>query len=107
MAFKVKNGTPLHGPSLCETCSNAHVARGYRESEAVVVCTAIMPSYRVTFPVRDCSGYIDRTRENLYELRKIAWDLLPRGGKRSAGFVSPDERHDAENDIELILDGKK
>jgi hypothetical protein len=37
MSFNVKNGTPMHGPSLCETCERAHIVRGYRESELLVV----------------------------------------------------------------------
>ena len=107
MAFNMKNGTPLHGPSLCGTCTNAHIVRGYHESEEIVVCNALTPSYRVVFAVRECSGYIDRTRECLYELRQIAWVLQPRGSKRQAGFVSPDEKREGGSEIELILDGKK
>lgn len=107
MAFHVKNGTPLDGPSLCETCANSLVARGYRETEALVICTAISPSHRVTFRIRECSSYIDRTRQPLYELQKIAWELKPRGSKRQAGFVSPAERNGDEDEIELILDGNK
>ena len=30
MSVYVKNGTPLHGASLCDTCVNAHIERGYR-----------------------------------------------------------------------------
>jgi len=33
MSVNVKNGTPLHGPSLCESCMNAHILSGFSESE--------------------------------------------------------------------------
>jgi len=35
MSVNVKNGTPMHGPSLCETCTRAHVAKGFRQSPSV------------------------------------------------------------------------
>jgi hypothetical protein len=35
----VKNGTPIGATSLCNTCTNAHIVEGYRESEAIVLCT--------------------------------------------------------------------
>jgi hypothetical protein len=104
MAFNVKNGTPLHGPSLCETCSRAHVRRGYRESELFIVCRATDPEYEVRFPVRDCSSYSDRNRQTLYDMEQIAWVLQPRGPKRQAGFVSPRDANEGDGEIELILD---
>jgi hypothetical protein len=102
----VKNGTPLHGLSLCETCSNGHVARGYRETEVLVVCRATSPEYRVAFPVRECSSYIDKNRQTLYEMGKIAWVLSPRGSKH-AGFVPVTEDSDPGDEIELILSKEK
>lgn len=107
MDIKVRNGTPLHGPSLCETCSRAQVTRGYRLSETLVICRATDPEFQVRFPVRDCSSYSDRTRQTLYDMEQIAWVLQPRGPKRQAGFVSPGEKRDADSQIELILDGNK
>ena len=38
MSVPVNNGTPMHGPSLCESCMNAHILRGFSESEEEVVC---------------------------------------------------------------------
>jgi hypothetical protein len=40
MSVNVKNGTPTHGPSLCDTCSRSLVVKGYRQSEHVVICQA-------------------------------------------------------------------
>jgi len=64
MDVYVKNGTPLNGPSLCETCTQALIVRGYRESDEVVVCQATYPERRVKFPVRECSRFIDKTRQH-------------------------------------------
>lgn len=107
MKVTVKNGTPLHGASLCETCSNGHVAKGYRETELLVVCRATSPEYRVDFPVRECSSYIDKNRQTLYEMGKIAWVLSPRGSKRAAGFVPAGQGSDSGDEIELILSKEK
>jgi hypothetical protein len=103
MSVHVKDGTAVSGPSLCDSCSHSHVAKGYRQSEMLVVCRVTSPEYRVDFPVRECSSYIDRTRQSLYELEKIAWIVAPRGPKRRAGFVSPEGRRKTEEEIELIL----
>jgi hypothetical protein len=103
MRAHVKNGTPLHGPPLCETCVYAHIARGFRESEELVQCAAHEPVHRVPFRVRECSGYLDKTRESLYEMKQIAWLLAPRGPKRAAGFLARPEPETAESEVELIL----
>jgi hypothetical protein len=104
MSFKVKNGTPLHGPSLCETCDRAHIVKGYRESEIVVVCRATYdPQMRITFPVRECSSYVEHGRKNLADMEEIAWTLVPRGAKRAAGFISPGSSTEDEREIEIEL----
>ena len=102
MDARIKNGTPLHGQSLCETCSRAHIARGFGEGEVLVICQATSPEHRVLYRVRECSNYVDLHRETLYEMRQIAWVLMPREGKRKAGFV-PARDEEAEAEIELIL----
>jgi hypothetical protein len=108
MSVYIKNGTPLHGPSLCDTCVHAHIVRGYRETEQMAVCTYVTPMVRMTFPVRECSSHIDKTREPLYEMKKVAWELQPRGSKRQAGFVaSGSEGSETPDEIELILSNKK
>jgi hypothetical protein len=104
MGVYVRNGTPLDGPSLCETCSNAQVTKGYRIGEELVVCTANSPSMRVNFRVRECTGYVDKNRQSLYEMQEIAWSLLPRGPKRSAGFEQVEQVRAIGREIELTLD---
>ena len=51
MDARIKNGTPLHGQSLCETCSRAHIARGFGEGEVLVICQATSPEHRVRYRV--------------------------------------------------------
>jgi hypothetical protein len=104
MSVHVKNGTPLHQPSLCETCTNAHTERGYRESELQVFCTAHYPIHRVPFLVRECSGYVDKNRQNFYEMEKMAWILAPRGPKRKAGFIPVSKLLNEDGEIELTLE---
>jgi hypothetical protein len=104
MGIHVKNGTPMHGPSLCETCTNAHIERGYRLSEEFVLCTANSFDRRVRFRVRECTSYRDKNRQSLYEMSQMAWVLAPRGPKRAAGFVRASELTDENREIELTLD---
>ncbi|MGH9560590.1 MAG: hypothetical protein ACRD3S_03965 [Terracidiphilus sp.] len=106
MCVKVKDGTPLYGPSLCDSCCNAHIAKGYRLNEKVVVCTVTSPALRVRFRVRECTSYTDKNRQSLYEMKEMAWILAPRGPKRRAGFVHSSKLRNEEGDIELTLDGE-
>lgn len=103
MSFQIKNGTPLHGASLCETCSHAHIERGYRANEGVVFCKAQEPVHQVAFSVRDCTDYRDKTRQSLWEMEQIAWILAPRGPKGKAGFVHSSDARNRNHEIELIL----
>ena len=104
MSVHVKNGTPLYQPPLCETCTNAHIERGYRESELQVFCTVRFRLHRVPFQVRECSGYVDKNRQNLYDMREMAWILAPRGPKRKAGFIPVSKLLNEDGDIELTLE---
>lgn len=108
MAVHVKGGTPIFGPSLCETCSNAHLEKGYRESEQLVVCTVTYPEHRVRFPVRQCSGYREVKRQTLKQMEDIAWILPSSGNKRTAGFAPTRKRpSDGDEDVTIILNEKK
>jgi hypothetical protein len=69
----------------------------------LVVCAAHEPVHRVPFRVRECTGYLDKTRESLYEMKQIAWLLAPRGPKRAAGFMARKQRESPETEVELIL----
>lgn len=102
MRANIRNGTPLHGEPLCETCAHAHIERGYRESEELVFCQLTYPSHRVPFPIQSCSGYTETKRQTLAQMEKIAWVLDSKGYTRKLGFVSPEARPEPEP-IELIL----
>jgi hypothetical protein len=105
LSVYIKKGTPMHGPSLCETCTRAQIVQGYRESESFTLCQATYAeAIRITFAVRECSSYINKVRNTLDEMERIAWTLAPRGPKRQAGFVAPGELNEDERDIELVLD---
>lgn len=103
MDVRIKNGTPPDGASLCESCVYSHIAKGYRESEQVVICRATYHDHRVLFRVRECSEYTEMKRQTLRQMEEIAWILAPREGKRKAGFV-PAKELEKESGIELILD---
>jgi hypothetical protein len=103
MSVYIKNGTPLQGPSLCETCVSGHVERGYRENEQLVMCEATYFGHRVHFPIRECSSYTERKRQTLRQLEKIAWILEAKNNKRVAGFVAPGGEDVDNQEIELII----
>ncbi len=105
MSVHVKDGTPLHGESLCESCVNAHIERGYRETETLVFCQATYPEHRVRFRVRECSSHAEKQRQTLYEMQKTAWILEERPG-RKVGFVPAAELEERPNELEIILDSK-
>lgn len=92
-----------YGPSLCETCSNAHIEKGYRESEELVFCTATWLEHQVQFRVRQCSRYQEIKRQTLKQMEDIAWDIPADGRTRTAGFVPAREAVDDEGGAALIF----
>lgn len=106
MSVYVKDGTPLHGESLCESCVNAHIERGYRESETLVFCQATNPEHHVRFRVRECSNYTEKQKQTLWQMQKIAWILDDRGG-RKVGFVPAANLEERPNELEIILNKEK
>jgi spore coat polysaccharide biosynthesis protein SpsF (cytidylyltransferase family) len=106
MSVYVKGGTPLDSPSLCDTCVNAHLERGYRESEALVFCQATYPEHRVRFRVRECSSHTEKQKQTLYQMQKMAW-ILDQRPDRKVGFVPAAELEKETNEVELILDKHK
>jgi hypothetical protein len=83
---------------------NAHIERGYRESEEMVICRLTYPDHRVRFRVRQCSGYVEIKRQSLECMERIAWTVMAKGTKRRTGFVRPGAADDGGEEIELIIE---
>ena len=103
----MKDGTPLYGDSLCESCTKAHIERGFRESEGRVFCEATYYTHRVLFHVRECTGYVEKNSQTLSQMEEIAWVLEPRGSKRKAGFVPASTIRKDESEVELTLNDEE
>jgi hypothetical protein len=86
----VKNGTPIGVTSLCNTCTNAHIVEGYRESEAIVLCT--YASYDralfIPFKVKSCSNHYDKARPTWEQMEKLALPVDSKNTYKSVGFLT-------------------
>ena len=86
----VKNGTPIGAASLCNTCSHAHIVEGYRESEAIVLCT--YASYDralfIPFKVKSCSNHYDKARPTWEQMEKLALPVTPKNTYKTVGFLT-------------------
>jgi|SRR5579863_222107 len=92
LTLKVKGGTLEEGESLCRTCRNAHIEKGFRESEEAVFCTW-QKFHPVLFKVAECTDYADRSVPYRWELEEMALriNVAPkrkRAGFKTAGFAS-------------------
>ena len=106
MDVYIKNGAALDGASLCETCTYGFIARGYRETELLVVCTTLYPERQLHFPVRACTCYLEKNRPVMKQMEEIAIVLDRSDLKPEAGFVRPDVRDKGAEDVQLILDNR-
>lgn len=111
MPFKIQNGTPKSGKSLCYSCKHARTVRG-QNCEEVTTCNAgifggnlagggnrnhywteLYPG-QVPFKVEQCSSYADMNTPSLEDMKQIAWEVTARK-RGSAGFgdgvTNPDE----------------
>jgi hypothetical protein len=102
MQVNIRDAAPLAGRSLCETCLHAHIERGYRESEELVVCQLTYPEHRVSFRVRQCSGHTEANRQTLKQMERIAWVLDAKGSARKLGFMPADERPENPDQAGLL-----
>jgi hypothetical protein len=88
MGIKVKGGTPRHGDTLCRSCSNAQIIKGFSASQEILLCDQIYPKRPLPFAVSECTMYLDKQLDTVDGMEKIAWFLTTRKAGRSVGFVS-------------------
>jgi hypothetical protein len=77
--------------------------KGFRDSDEVIRCRRLYYDEPVPFPIRECSGFSDRTMGDRTEMEKIAWILLSDRMHRKAGFVKAEEFHRILGDDEEII----
>lgn len=85
LTVKIKSGTLEEGASLCRSCRNAHIQKGFRESQEAVFCS--WGEFRaVPFKVADCTDYASRNVPYRWELEKMALLINIEPARRKAGF---------------------
>jgi hypothetical protein len=101
----VKNGTPIGNGSLCESCSSAHIIRGYSESETLVFCTFCFDQpIRLPFKVCECSSYRDKNKPSWDQMEELAILVNPSPTLKPAGFrtTEPDKQTVASTTTTII-----
>jgi len=106
ITLKIKGGTLEEGESLCRSCRNAHIQKGFRESEEVVFCS--WGQFRaVPFKVAECTDYANRNVPYRWELEKMALLINAEPNRKRAGFkskagfsVTEDEDEDSASAME-------
>lgn len=73
---------------LCESCEWGTIAKGDRGQEFAFTCSRFERRRMPSFAVKTCSGY-ENKNQTLYEMKKIAWNLLTDLKGRQIGFHSP------------------
>ncbi len=105
--INIRNGTPVGSASVCETCTWAHIIRGFRESEMLVFCECVNPNILVPFKVSECSAHSDKNRPNWEQMEKLAIDVRPAASMKPAGFrvvALPSGASADENDEEVVAE---
>jgi hypothetical protein len=86
ITLKIKGGTLVEGETLCRTCRNAHIQKGFRESEESIFCVCWGPPRPVAFKVAECSDYSNRLVPYRWELEKMALLINVEPARKRAGF---------------------
>ncbi len=103
MPMTIKDGTPLEGESLCETCVYALILRGYRETEEEVFCC--YGQFRpVGFKVRECTAFCSRTVPTRYEMEQIALVIPTSPARKPTGFKSAGFSQQASESLEEAVE---
>lgn len=93
--FKVFNGTRSGcEKSLCEHCINGQVTEGFSGRQKIVICQNNFEcSFKVEWPVAECSEFREKDSMSLILMKEIAWHISPRiRGK--VGFAPPSPERD-------------
>ena len=78
----------VDGESLCRTCRHAHIARGFRQSEEMVLC-GYDTLRAVRFKVADCTDYLDKTIPTRHEMERMAYLIHVEPARKRSGFDHP------------------
>ncbi len=85
ITLKIKGGTVIEGETLCRTCRNAHIQKGFRESEEAIFCN--WGRFRaVPFKVAECTDFENRLVPYRWELEKMALLINIDPARKRAGF---------------------
>jgi|ERR1700722_700797 len=83
----VRGGTP-QGKPLCPSCVHSSYIKGSSETHVILKCGAFYRDLEMPFEATECNQYRNGTFVSLYELKKIAWVVVPKTGGR-VGFAPP------------------
>lgn len=86
ITLKIKGGTLIEGESLCRSCRNAHIQKGFRESEEAIFCACWIPVRPLSFKVAECTDYSNRLVPYRWELEKMALLINIEPARKAAGF---------------------
>lgn len=106
MNFKILNGTPKSGKSLCLSCG-LMARRISQDMEEQVYCTSnrFIESYGrgklVPFKVAECSEYRAFTSQSLTDMYSMAWNVQARK-KGPVGFTGPLDSTNSTLEYEIV-----
>jgi hypothetical protein len=103
VTVRVKGGTPVEATSLCVSCNFGLVRKGFGAVDEEIFCRATQPATRVSFSVRECSAFSDKSVPSLYWIEKTGWVLMTKSAGRSIGFVTADKFREIEGEDAEIL----
>ncbi len=89
-SIRIKNGTPICGDSLCESCTYSMILKGYRETEELVFCN-YSTLIRVPFKIYKCNVHTDKGMPTWEQMKDMAIDVKPISSAKPAGFYYADE----------------
>lgn len=86
MELKIKWALPPEGEPLCRTCRYAHIQRGFRESEEIILCGFGTPLRAIPFKVAQCTDFADRTVPERWEMERMALLVNVPRARKTVGF---------------------